>query len=134
MDERIYRLAVVIPIIVFFVVLVIRSRKKNSLITEKTAQLKSLHKREAVFLCNFIEEIDGESINASVRPGMKINISGTEYVIKEVYADDKTPDKPDLEVAAGVSNTPIVIEKSTLDWKNFHQSLKRDLVVPLKLR
>lgn len=65
---------------------------------------------------------------------MKIEICGAEHIIKEVYAHDDTPDKPDPEVAAGVPGTPIVIEKSTLDWKSFRQRLKSDMVVPLRLK
>lgn len=124
-------------LLVFFA---IRNRKKNLRVSEKTMQLKSLYKREAVFLCNFIEQpnknqlqLYGESFNSPLRPGMKITISGTEHVIKEVYANDKTPNKPDPEVLAGVPNTPIVIENGSWDWKSFRQNLKNEIVVPLKL-
>jgi hypothetical protein len=64
---------------------------------------------------------------------MKIIINGVEFEIKEVYAHDETPDKPDEEAPAEVFDTPIVIESGEIDWEAFKQDLKKELVIPLKL-
>ncbi len=141
MDERIYLLAVIIFALVFFV---LRSRKNESLINAKKDQLKSLYKRETVFLCDGVEDLGdnliqfyGEPFGISVRPGMKIlDPSGAEaeYVLKEVYANDKTPNKPDSEIPNGMTNTTIVIETNNFNWENFRQNIKRDKVIALKLK
>jgi|SRR3989344_4454487 len=139
MDNRFYLLVIAIPILVFFAV---RSRKKNSLVNEKKTQLKNLYKREAIFLCDAADDLGdnliqfyGEPFGTSVRPGMKISDpSSVEYTIKEVYANDKTPDKPDIEIPNGMTNTAIVIETNNFNWQSFRQNIKRENVVALKLR
>lgn len=138
MDGRIYLLVLAIPLLVFFA---FRSRKKNFLINEKKTQLKSLYKREAVYLCDAVDDLGdnliqfyGEPFGISVRSGMKISDpSGVEYSIKEVYANDKTPDKPDSEIPNGMTNTTIVIETKNFNWQSLKQNLKRDGVIALKL-
>ena len=111
------------------------------MIDEKKNQLKSLYKNEAVFLCNFIEKVGGsllqlygESFNSPLRPGMSLEIDGVGYIIRRVYADDETPLEPNAEVAAGVSDTPIIIEKGVLSLNSFRQKLGREIVIPLKLK
>ena len=139
MDDRLYFLGIAIPLLILFAV---RSRKKASIINQKRIQLKSLYKHEAFFLCNAADDLGndliqfyGEPHGGSVRGGMKISDpSGAEYTIKEVYANDKTPDKSDFEIPNGVMNTAIVIETKNFNWQNFRQNLKNEKVVALKLR
>ena len=131
-------------LLAFFLILRIKftfTRKRNILIDEKKNQLKSLYKNEAVFLCNFIEKVEwnllqlhGESFNSPLSPGMSLEIDGVGYIIKRVYADDDTPLEPNAEVAAGVSDTPIIIEKGVLSLNSFRQKLGREIVIPLKLK
>ncbi|HEY4495544.1 MAG TPA: hypothetical protein VJC01_03825 [Candidatus Paceibacterota bacterium] len=131
-------------LLAFFLILRIKftlMQKRNILINEKKNQLKSLYKNEAVFLCNFIEKVEwnllqlhGESFNSPLSPGMSLEIDGVGYIIKRVYADDETPLEPNAEVAAGVSDTPIIIEKGMLNLNSFRQELGRKIVIPLKLK
>jgi hypothetical protein len=60
--------------------------------------------------------------------------SGVEYTVKEVYGDDKTPDKPSIEIPAGKANTAIVIETSHFNWQSFRENLQKEKVLALKLR
>lgn len=77
MDARVYLAIVIVIALLGFSS--IHKRKRRLLINEKMAQTKNIYRRESVFLCSFVEEIDdtllqlyGESINSSLRPGMKI--------------------------------------------------------------
>jgi hypothetical protein len=145
MDTQIYLaiIAIVLLILVPFVLLissVIRVRKKNTVVNEKKTQLKNLYKHETVYLCDGIDDLGenliqfyGEPFGISVRPGMKILVNGTEYTIKEVYADDETHDGPDSEIPNGMPNTAIVIESSSFNWGNLKQRLRQEGVIALKL-
>lgn len=62
-----------------------------------------------------------------------IGFNGMEYTVKEVYANDETPDKPDAEIPSGMENTAIVIETNNWDWKIFEQNIKKDGVLALKV-
>jgi len=139
MDGKIYLLALAILLLIFFIV---RSQKKNSLTNKKKTQLKSLYRRDAVFLCDAVDDLGkniiqfyGEPFGTSARPNMKIFVpNGTQYTIKEVYTNDETPNKPDSEIPNGMTNTAIVIETSNFDWDSFRQSIKNEGVVALKLQ
>lgn len=145
MNEVFLRALVVeIPLVLLLIFVVVRSRKRNALRSAKKDQLKSLYRDEAIFLCDDAEDMGGNLIQlygepsgASVRPGMKITVpSGEEYIIKEVYGSDKTPDKPTAEIPVGISNfiPAIVIESDHWDWNSFRESKKREKILALKLR
>jgi hypothetical protein len=112
----------------------------KKIVHKKIKELKDYYKKEKVFFCFDFDDLGGgliqlygESFNTPLRPGMKIIINGVEFVIKEVYSHDETPDKPDPEAPPEIFDTPIVIERGEIDWNAFKQDLKKELVVPLKL-
>lgn len=116
---------------------------QKKLIAKKSAlkeQLKSLYHNQQSYLCyaaeylgNNLIQFYGEPFGTSIRPEMKIFANSIGYPIKEVYADDKTPDKPDPEIRDGMANTAIVIETSSFDWNNFNRILKEESLVALKI-
>lgn len=123
----------------------IQKRRKNAIANSKKEQLKSLYKREPIYLCNAIDNLGknrlgedliqfyGEPFGTSVRPGMKISVSGVEYTIHEVYANDKTPGESDAEIPNGMPNTAILVESGNFHWGNLKQNLKQEGVIAFKL-
>ena len=74
----------------------------------------------------------GDPSGGFIRPGMRVNVpNARDYVIKEVYADDNTPDKPDSEISNVMENTTIVIETDDFDIDNIYQMMKSDKVIVL---
>lgn len=130
-------------IIVGIVKLFINASRKNQAIKVAMDKLKLNRQGQKLFLCYSAEELNnniiqlwGEPFGTSVKPGMTLcDQYGKEYLIKEVYDDDSTPEKSDEEVLAGTADTPIVIETANWDWEGFKQGLKRDGgVVPFNLK
>lgn len=121
-------------IIAGVVKLFINASKKNKAIRVAMDNLKLNRKGQQLFLCYSAEEVSkniiqlwGEPFGASVKPGMILGDQyGKEYIVKEVYDDDGTPEKSDEEVLEGTTDTPIIIETTNWDWENFKQSLKRE--------
>lgn len=107
----------------------------------KKEQLKGLYKDQPVYLCDDGEDLGdnliqlyGEPFGVNIRPGMKITgPNGAEHTVKEVYANDKTPDKPDEEIPSGMEDTAIVIDANNWDWRIFKLNLKTDRVIALKV-
>lgn len=136
-----YTIYLLVFLVFLYIFAEVRSRKNNLILREKKTQLKNLYKNEAVFLCDAVEGLGrnliqfyGEPFGVSVRSGMKISdLGGVEYLIKEVYANDKSPSKPDLEISNGMANSTIVIEAKNFNLQSFKQKFKSDRVIALKL-
>jgi hypothetical protein len=138
MPEKFYFIIAILLIFVYFFFL---ARKNSSIVSAEKDRLKKLHYDKTVFLCDEVEDLGsgliqfyGDPIGGFIRPGMRINIpNGRDYVIKEVYAADDTPDKPDLEINSGMENTTIVIETNDFDFDNIYQVLKNSKVMVLNI-
>lgn len=138
-ENRLLAILILIPVFVLSVIFLSRSRKAKE-IEARRNYFKKLYNGQPFFLCDYIEEIDetvvqlfGEPCNTSLCPGMKITINGIEKIIKEVYANDDTPNEPDSMVMAGASDTPIIIEKSGWDWTSIQKDIKKNKLVMFKL-
>jgi hypothetical protein len=129
--------------LIFFLVLfyqILVSEKKAKVIDKKLNQLTKIYKEQKVFLCIGLDEIEsnlvqlsGLSLNTSLISGMKMNIDGNDYTIKEVYGPDNFSDKPDDEV---LSNQPaaVIIEKGNLNVKSLLERIKRESVIVFYLK
>lgn len=133
-----------VSFLILTAVLIIHSRlSRKNLISKKEAlkeRLKTLHNNQPSYLCYAAENLGnnliqfyGEPFCTSVRPGMKIYANNISYTVKEVYADDKTPDQPDPEITSGMEETAVVIETNSFDWNNFNQKMKDDGLLALKI-
>lgn len=124
------------PLIVLLVVaalgfIIMRSYKKKQKAKAALQQLKVTHPQEGLFLCDSAEgvkenmvQLYGEAWQTAIRPGMRLRFpNGATYPVAEVYADDKTPDRPNEEIPAGSINTAIVVTAEHFDWDDFGRRL-----------
>ncbi len=126
--------------IILVVVLYIRSQRSNAIVQRKLSELKTSLSGK-YFLCDQADELGddfiqlyGVSVGTGLKPGMKlIDLNNKTQVIKEVYAADEEPEKPDDFVPEGVEGTPLVFEDPGWNQKHFEQLLKKELVIPFKL-
>ena len=119
-----------------------RSITKNNIAKVSTEKIKHNNVGKKIFICNSAEDLGhenmlqlyGESFGTPLFPNMKlIDNRGVQFKILEVYADDNTPEVPDVKVEAGIKDTPIVISNTNWDWNYFSEILKRDAVVVFRL-
>src|SRR5688572_27976485 len=110
-----------------FVVAPLLRGKKTPREQDRLRDWQAKYKDKKVFLCEGDEEVStnvtqlyGYPVNTGIREGMKlIDHRGVQYTIKEVYADDATPDTPDKEINELSGNCAIVVETSHWDSKGF---------------
>lgn len=108
---------------------------------EKLA-ISAKYKDKQVFLCSGNEEIQknvmqlyGYPINVTILPGMKLlDHRGVQFTIKEVYADDSTPEKPNRKINELSVDSAIVIETAYWDKKGFSEQLKKEKVLAIQIR
>ncbi|MBP9758362.1 hypothetical protein KBD45_01595 [Candidatus Dojkabacteria bacterium] len=122
---------------VIFISHYFQNRSSNSVKLEELARKFS---GETVFLCTDAEDLGddlyqffGNPKGDPIRPKMGIVIASQVFRIFEVYAEDSTPDKADLELKDGMTETVIVIKTKSFDFKSFKKSLKLDKVIVLKV-
>jgi hypothetical protein len=133
-----------IIIVLIFISLILQVRKNTQMarikINEIKNKLKIVYENKNVFLCDEVEDCGdmvqfyGEVVGDPIRPGMTIQVpSGKSYLIKEVYADDATPDKPDLQITSAMTNCSIVIDAGDFDFDSHQQLLAKEKVIILKI-
>ncbi len=135
-----------LPLLIFFFLFRFMKKLKTETKAElakvgiKKRELEEQQSSEPVFICYGADEIDtsliqlhGTPYKTVLRPGMKVNVLGIEHPIKEVYANDNTPEKADLEIPENSEDVAIVIEFSGFDHKNFQQQLQAQGVLLLGL-
>ncbi len=135
-----------LPILIFFFLFrFIRKLKAEAKaevvkVRAKKQELEAQQSSEPVFICYGVDEIDtsivqfhGSPYKTALRPGMKVNVLGINYPIKEVYANDNTPEKADAEIPVNSEDVAIVIEINNFDIKNFYQQVQAQGIVQLKV-
>lgn len=147
-NSNFYSLLISIVSFIFVIILIkVIFGKQSSAVKAKIEQLKQSYSRETIYLCDSFDilgttkegldklQFYGEAFGAPIRPGMKIcSPSGLPYTIKEVYADDKIPDKQSAEIPVGKEGTAIYFEAKGFDWEGLRTKIKQDKVVPLKIQ
>jgi hypothetical protein len=119
-----------------------RSSVNKNLIKENTEKVKNQNKNKKIFICNSAEDLGhenmlqlyGESFGTPLLPNLKlVDGRGMQFKIIEVFADDDTPEIPDIRVEAGIKDTPIVINNTNWDWNYFSEILKKEGIVVFRL-
>ncbi len=110
--------------------------KSKTLLSKAKLELEQSQSSEPSFICYGADDIDGSLVQfhgsphrTALRPGMKLTVLGIEYPIKEVYANDDSPEKPDAQIPEGGEDVAIVVEAPGFDIKGLYQQLKEKSVL-----
>lgn len=88
--------------------------------------------RNILFICTGVEDLGdnltqfyGEVIGGDIYPkAQSVNINGNKYDVKEVYANEATPNKPSAVAPDNSTNVALVISDESSVYKFVKQEIK----------
>ncbi len=117
-----------------------RSQKSRALIKEKRGQLNNASGKK-FYLCDAVDDLGDNLVQfyggavGTILPGMQIIMpDGMSYIIKEVYGDEKIPDRPSAQIPDGMDNAAIVIEAPHFGFESLRPKLKQERVLALEVK
>ncbi len=136
-----FNLLDLLPLVALIAISYIGKRKKG-FNTELIKKLRAQHPDGTYFYCTAVEDIGdnriqfhGDLHGGDIRPGMKIIISEIgEYELKEVYAADKNPDKPDEMIINNSQDVAILIESRDINLDKLKRKIKQGKVIALSIK
>ncbi len=141
MTELLSRYLPTAIVVVFLIVLLIRTRQHRLSAEKVKNEIKNRYTGQTVFFCDNCEDLGknlvqffGDSYGGKILPSNALLLpDGRQYPIKEVYAADDTPSLPDAEISDGMKNCAIVIDSPHFDFAALNQVLKSENIAVFKV-